>query len=281
MKNLWESRSKTGMARWDADLAVLRHDLERLQAWTSAVVDLGEACEVFTVHEAPLIGYRRERDGPLRLFLENLYRTRGFVDLFYFASSGFAPVEGSHFRCSARLSYFDRDGNPAEAEAEDLADLLRAVAPERGRIRHAFPLESHGPRIGIQNPRDSTHFPPSGRVRVSFEINTDIWFPWVNAVDVENLRSRRAARRKAIQEKHPDTRIGIIALRYRNPLAQLHTPRLNKFLSGVHHLTTQLGGRWERNLDPNFTRSDYLLMTDADGIQLDAPVPKGFLEEEP
>ena len=70
-------------------------------------------------------------------------------------------------------------------------------------------------------------------------------------------------------------------MRYRNPLAQMHTPRLNKFLSGVHHLTTQMGGHWERNLDPNFTRSDYLLLTDADGIHLDAPVPKGFLEEEP
>ena len=94
MKNLWESRTTTGLARWDADLTALRHDAERLQAWTSAVVDLGEACEVFTVHEAPLVGYQRERDGSLRPFIENLYRTRGFVDLFYFASSGFGPVEG-------------------------------------------------------------------------------------------------------------------------------------------------------------------------------------------
>jgi len=96
-------------------------------------------------------------------------------------------------------------------------------------------------------------------VWVEFVLQTDIWFPWL-------------FRAQEILERCPGDVKQIPACR--NPLAQHHTPRLNRFLAVARSETMRIGGTWELNKD----FSSGLFMLDENGIRLNAELPDNFLE---
>jgi hypothetical protein len=204
--------------------------------------------------------------------LERCYRETGILDLFYFADSCFERIDGAIFRCSAKLNYFDRDGQLTEVDVEDLFGILGLIHPKLAAERqviHNFPLEIHGIPIHYRNQEERyVRWKQERTANISFSFQTDIWFPWVNGPPDE-------PRPRISREK------GLVAYLFRNLLAREHTPRLNRFLSGVKLLTEKAGGRWELDDDHNLTVPGFGTMIHENGIDIDAPLPPRHIDLTP
>jgi hypothetical protein len=255
--NLW-SVTKNPFATWRANLMGARHDSQALLSWLLAVVEASEENGIFTVLNAPRIAYRRDRDGSLVAFLKRQFDETGKVDLFYFALRWFQRVNGELFQSCTRLNYFEGDGNIAMAEVVgDLSVFLKQLRPDYTTgsnlcCRPGLPMKIWGP----EGPYDHPQFQG---VHVQFILHTDIWLPWIH--HASEIR------------EHANVSQRMVPI-CRNPLAQHHTPRLNRFLAAVRDETVRVGGTWQ--LDRDF--SSELFMLDDNGIPLDAELPANYVE---
>lgn len=255
MDNLWITHGDQ-LVEWTAELSPAADDPTRLLEWLRRVLAAGQQNQVYEVLEAPLAGYRSDRDGALISVLKRRFDNEGILDLGHFASSGVRAVDGAFLRATARMAYADERGEVVENPVENLGAQLRALRPgdvakATGLMVDCPPLDVVGPLIDLARPEQSLWRGRPGTVRVRFTLRTDIWFPWV---------------------------IGFLAPivdatpRYDNrPLAGRHTPRLNAFLAEVRAATLDLGGRWELDPEIRFTRPD---MISEAGVHLDTPEPR-------
>ncbi|MEX3788803.1 hypothetical protein [Paraburkholderia sp. BR14374] len=251
MKNLWVTQDEP-IATWVADLSSVRSDAASLQKWLLDTLAFGETCDVYSVQEAPLLRYRRERDGPLVEYLSGKVLEEGVVDLFQFAASRFRQIEGSQFRTVALIAYFDMLGRLTSSYVADLGALLKTLRPAdvpvaAGLTASCPALAIHGPRISFAYPEQSIWDLKADQVKIRFQIHSDVWFPWVrgfldDSFDLERWRDNRA-------------------------LAQFHTGRLNRFLSFVCESTCRIGGSWD--LDHDASKKSLNFMLEPKGILLD------------
>jgi hypothetical protein len=288
MENLWISAEKSPLATWRANLTVIKSKPEKLFQWLISVLEMGEMFQVLRVEEARDLDYLRSRDGLFPAFVEKVFHEKGILDLFRFVGQHSILDPKPFFRYSGHVCYFDAHGNLAERDIEDLYELLLELRPEVAKsVRYLGWAPGpciwiEGPRIDLKNPSNSA-VPGTGYLFIDVQLYSDIWFPWVDGPYARGgveWPERSARRREEFRRQNPaipSAGIGFVGMS-RNFLAQHHTPRLNQFLSGVHHLTKELGGNWER-LGIDYTRPDYLRMTDEDGIFLDAPIPPNFVDE--
>jgi hypothetical protein len=253
MGNMWVS-GKNPIAVWVADLSQPSVDVSLLLQWMTCCLEAGEKCEVLKVLEAPLLNYRKNRDGALMTVIENHYLTTGQLDLFWFTDSGVRELNGGRYRGAAKMAYYDTEGQVRESDVDDLGQLLRDLGtPEEPDgflfMKRYPPLDPLGVRINYRHPKQSEGVFRWGHPRVTFSIYSDIWLPWVNGMLSGNYDVN----------KRFDNR----------ELARVHTPRLNAFLGTVRDKTIELGGSWL--LDEDDTLSNVKYMVCADGIGVDAP----------
>jgi hypothetical protein len=252
--NHWVCRD-IPLASWVADLSSLRHDDRALADWLRAVVDAGERFAVYTVHDAPLIEFRRPDHGPLGSYLELRRKSEGLIDLFHFASSGARAVDGRRFEVTGRMAYFE-EGRVTENDVSDLGRLLARLRPADVQVAGSLmsycpPVLADGPLIDLEDRGRSFWTGKPGCIEVRFEICSDIWLPWVKGfLDEEFGRG----------------------IWYDNrPLTERHSPRLNNFLLAVAEATNGAGAPFE--LDAERTLSTHAYLVSAKGIQLDAQPP--------
>lgn len=263
MRNLWASY-KDPIAIWTADISPIRNDLARVTQFLRQALEAGEENAVYTVQEAPLANYQRERDGPLAEFLEARFRATEELDLFHFASSRMLRLENGEFRVSARIAYYDLAGHLVEGEIEDFGLLLQSLRPadvgvSAGLMSHSQPVDIRGSRVDFRDSTRSTGTIRPNRLWLDFRIASDIWLPWVDGI---------------LEERYDPDRP------YDNrPLAERHTPRLNRFLATVREATLAVGGTWTLDIDE--VRRDRLRIIHDEGIRLDVLPPNGFMEYTP
>ena len=257
-KNAWTSGDEP-LATWVAELSPARSDPSQLAGWLDTVLRAGEAQQVYSVREAPLVGFPdANHEAAFPAFLERRGRETAVVDLFQFASSGMRTVNHARFRTVARMAYFDAKGAVVEAEVDDVGALLARLRPETvetapGLVKRAPPIWASGPKIDFRDPSQSVWDLKPERVRVRFSILSEIWLPFV---------------RGFLEPEFADD------LRYDNrPLAQQHTPRFNAFLDSARTATGALGGAW--SLDPEGGNPGIAYMVSAAGINLGAAPPRG------
>jgi hypothetical protein len=261
-RNTWNV-AKDVLVGWCADVSALQQAPDVLMRWLASVIELGELCEVFTVLEAPLVSYRRDRpdakslvveqvyqreqDGPIIPILESHYRQRDILDVLHFANQGVMPIDGIRYRYrnQARLAYFNADGGIEVEMVEDIGKLMNELGHSE-LFRRSSPLEARGTLIDFRHPENSLRWVGmSDQVCVRFQLFTDIWFPWVSGV-----------MDPAYQRDHM----------FRNPLAQYHTPRSNQFIRGVRESTERIGGT-------SSVETDVMGFASPDGIDLNTLIP--------
>ena len=254
MDNLWITYGEQ-LVEWTADLSPAADEPARLLGWIRHVLAAGEQNQVYEVREAPLAGFRSDRDGALTGCLDRRYAADGVVDLGHFASSGMRVVNGAVLRAVGRLAYAGDRGDVVEGEVDDLGALLRSLRPgdvatAGGLMVDCPPIDLTGPLLDVARPERSIWRGRPGVVSVRFTIRTDIWFPWVIGFLAPPVDMTR---------RHDN-----------RPLASRHTPRLNAFLASVRAATLDLGGRWE--LDPEI-RFGLPGMISEQGVHLDVAAP--------
>jgi hypothetical protein len=255
MENLWVTKDEP-FAMWVADLSAIRHEALSLLAWLLEVAKWGEEFEIYNVQEAPLAGYRRDRDGQLGNYLEHQFASTRRLDLFQFARSGMQDFRGCRFRTIARMAYFDQHGQVTESEVDDLGTLLRKQRPSdveasAGLMSRCPPLEITGPKIAFEQPQESIWMLKENEVLVRFCIFSDIWLPWVGGFLADGFDPFKLC----------DNRM----------LAQLNTSRLNRFLATVRDTTRKCGGSWY--LDQESIHGNLRFMLDDTGVFLDVAQP--------
>jgi hypothetical protein len=229
---------------------------ERLLTWLRTIIASGEEQEVYTVLEAPSIGYERKLHHDLAAFLERHANESGELDLFDFAKLNRNRVGDKRYRAAARLAHYDQSGQILEEPVDDVGKTLVDADPtlDRTMALSIPPIVIWGPTVNFRSPTRSRWNMQSDQVEVDFRLQTDIWLPWVDAIP-------QKTREHSFDTDYWDNR----------PLAQRHSPRLNKFLEVVREATEGIGGRWR--LDRVTTRPDLGHQVDEKGIKVDMPRP--------
>ncbi|ADG73329.1 hypothetical protein Cfla_0412 [Cellulomonas flavigena DSM 20109] len=224
MDNLWVT-SGDDLVTWVADLTAVRDDAPALLGWLRTILAAGEREAVYEVLEAPLAGFRVERDGPFAEHLGRRFDRDGVVDLGHFATSGTRVVDGRRLRVTATLAYVE-GGVVVDRPVENLGALLRRLHPTlldegAGHMVDCPPIDVRGTEVDVRGTGGRSR----RRTEVRFALRSDLWYPYV----VGLLAPTSDA------ERRHDNR----------PLALRHTPRLNAFLGAARSATLALGGRWE------------------------------------
>ena len=123
-------------------------------------------------------------------------------------------------------------------------------------MRRVCPVVLNAPKMIVR--------PPPGKqaylrpVRVSIQLETDIWFPRVlGFLD---------------REEESDPRRGPDDMYDNSALAARHTPRLNRFIASVREAALDLGAQWElEEFDEPGLHIHYIPMCHETGIALDLP----------
>jgi len=223
MDNLWVT-SGDDLVTWVADLTAARDDAPALLGWLRTLLAAGEREAVYEVLEAPLAGFRVERDGPLADHLARRFDRDGVLDLGHFSTSGTRVVDGHRLRVAATVAYVE-SGVVVDRPVENLGALLRRLHPAlrdegAGHMVDCPPIDVRGTEVDVHG----TDGRPRRRTEVRFSLRSDLWYPYVVGLlaptfDVERRHDNRA-------------------------LALRHTPRLNAFLGAVRGATLALDGRW-------------------------------------
>lgn len=256
MRNYWRT-DDDALVEWVADLSVALHRPANLLTWLQTVIEVGEEQQVYTVHDAPLLSYIRERDGAVAdVVAAHLTRT-GQLDLFYFTESGMQVLDGRRYTAAAHLAYYDEAGRLTTADVDDLGMLLRRLSPRildeaPWMATRVAPLSVQGPLINTRHPQDSIMVWKGTTIQVRFRLRSDIWLPWVKGLTDETHDLHKRFDNRA--------------------LAHAHTPRLNRFFEVVRTATETLGGRWYLDEDRDSLRVDRFLV-DNTGIRLDTDLP--------
>src|SRR3979409_114244 len=126
MKNLW-IQTDNAFATWRADLTAVQRRPEAVLGLVQAVLAAGAAHRMYEVVEAPLIGYRRERDGALGAVLARLF--------------------GEHDVRETLLALYDREDRVVEKAVSDLGAELKAMEPVEDVIPDGFMM--HYPAVRV------------------------------------------------------------------------------------------------------------------------------------
>lgn len=243
-KNLWVTH-KPAFVTWWADLTPLMGQPELLLEWVDEVLAAGERERVYTVTEAPAIGYERGRDGGLSALLGRRFEETGAVDVFDFAT-GFMPFGERRFRVQAEVAHFDREGEVVRAPVDDLGELLARLRPHDLETGYTFIRPTQPVAIWGATWRPGTRL---RALRVQVELASDLWFPWVLGF---------------LEHDQP---LETWEWCDNTLLAAEHTPRLNRFLVSLRAVTEGCGGSWALDPDESSRALDFQLHRD--GIRLD------------
>ncbi|MEQ1564735.1 MAG: hypothetical protein ABMA64_03770 [Myxococcota bacterium] len=233
MKNLW-IQLEPPFVTWTAHLDAARGAPERLLAVVEQVLAAGAEHQVFDVVEARAIGFVPPAPdvAALRARLREAYDRDRVVDLFGFTDAAMKPRATPHASAvRAKVAWFAPD-TPTEAWTEDLGAVLRALEPVPGSIPNGMTTPYPPVRItGWRYPTDAAGVVTTGARRVRFHValHSDIWFPWV------------------FGSAHPEC--DHLRMFDNRPLAELHTPRLGRFLGAAAAAVRAAGGTWEVDLD--------------------------------
>ncbi|MCA9676268.1 MAG: hypothetical protein H6709_08985 [Kofleriaceae bacterium] len=237
MKNHWIQTDQP-IATWLMDLRRLVDAPDDLLALVLRVLELGNEYQVYRCSSSDaedVATYTRRRwreDHVLELFRRRAGDTS-----------------------SARMSWFDRDGNVVDGHVDDLARLRRQLEPTAESMPRGFrtlgepPVRFFGLRIEYEG---APSVPARRDAEVAVYLHSDIWFPFVHG----------AEHPWADYKRWFDNR----------ELALQHTPRLNRFLGELRALVTLAGGAWK--VDDSECHPRYRQWIGPDGIQLDGPVPE-------
>lgn len=235
--NRWRIE-KNAILDWTGQPPLRADSPRELLEWTLSIIELGESTQVAR--------FRRE-DGTywtraeLTEYLERGLAERSVVDAFGFSSR--------YDRIGSKIAYHDEDG-VREGLIDDMGALLERFHGEDGypgHIRRLPPLMLGGHAISFEpDAHMSAHKLPSSSV--SLKLMSDIWFPWVPWFGLRE------------GERFHDNRA----------LAERHTPRLNRFISGLRQSVLDRGGRWDIFVE---SESWYGAQLGPDGIDLSAPPP--------
>jgi hypothetical protein len=162
---------------------------------------------------------------------------------------------------SARLCYFDVQGNRVEAEVSFPGELLRELRPDLKKRRGHYTYEDHNPiklwgyGARVRKREEFSEMTDAEYEEVKFQpvylgisTHTDIWFPKVWGYQEDVDRILRDDEGNSIFNEEGD-----LALRkpewedmsgwFNNrELAQCHTPRFNNFIQRVRQITLNYGG---------------------------------------
>ncbi len=277
--NYWTVQEKYEISRWYASFpqGQMSDPWEALP-FLQKVLKAAEREEVYRVKYAPWrsgdlglkldLEYRAYPDGPS--YGEYIEQVLNETDkLIFFNQLSASPGLLPEYRiiAPARLSYYDLDGELIDKEVEDVGELLRQVRPleydlpDDWRELTEEQLFYAKKRINSYKPQGSAIFfygnLSTGKssddigAHLSIELYTDIWFPEVGGY---------------LEDQ--DTPYGHRIFYDNRELALRHTPRLNRFLTGVRDLTLEFGGTWSVDRDPE-SNDRYDLMHDENGINLD------------
>lgn len=230
MKNLW-IQTEYAFATWVADLTPIRKRPATCIEVIRSALAAGAKHRVFEVVEAPLVGYRRGRDGALADVITRMYEREQVLDLFGFTGLALAPSLPMSSTVESTVCYYDRSDIQVEQPVTDLGALLAALEPVPGSIAKGF--MTHMPAVRITGRRytdvregvivDNRPYRPP--IAFYIGIHSDIWFPYVMGA------------------AHPNR--DITRMFENLELALCHTPRLNAFLAEIADATRAAGGSFE------------------------------------
>jgi hypothetical protein len=263
MKNLW-IHTENAFVTWIADFTAIADRPVAILDFVRAVLASGSRHRIFDVVEAPLIDYRRDRDGLLGDVLLRLLEREHVLDLFGFTGSAMMPGRPRSSTVETALSYYDRSDQLIECAVTDLGAVLESLEPVPGCIAKGF--MTHYPALRIRGRRYAdVHqgVPVDLRadplpVAVLIAIHSDIWFPWVfgSAHPLHDYRRMFDNRE----------------------LANRHTPRLNAFLGEVAAAARRVGGSF--GIWPDGTGAQAIDCVDDESVLLDWTPPNGIMPPE-
>jgi len=263
MKNLW-IQTENAFATWVADFSAVTTQPAAILAFVQATLASGTRHRIFEVVEAPVIGYRRERDGALSDVLGRLLEQDRSLDVFGFTGSAMMPGPPTSSVVETTLSCYDPADQRVERVVADLGAVLASLEPVPGSIpngsmTHYPAVRVTGLRYTVVDGRIPVDNRPNPRpVAVYFGIHSDIWFPWVFGAahplrDLQRMFDNRE-------------------------LAHCHTPRLNAFLRDVAAAARQAGGSF--SVCPDETAGPALEWVDDASVLLDWEPPDGIMPPE-
>ena len=227
MKNLW-IQTENAFVTWIADFTAISAQPTRIVEFVRTLLASGSAHRIFDVAEAPIINYRRDRDGSLGDVVGRLLDHGKILDLFGFTGAAMLPGHPQSSTVETTLCHYDRGDQLVERVVTDQGALLASLEPAPGSIPNG--CKTHYPAVRITGRRyadvregvsvDQRARPL--RVAAYIGIHSDIWFPWVYG------------------SAHPEA--DHIRMFDNRELASCHTPRLNAFLGEVAQAARGIGG---------------------------------------
>jgi hypothetical protein len=157
-----------------------------------------------------------------------------------------------------RICYYDIHGEIVERHQDKLGETLRQLYDGNDNRNFKEFANANENIICIYDPwlvhgMGRSDYEPSFRIKLP----SDIWFPQVSG-DLE---------RKSWARRNPHFRDIIYKKGFDNrELANLHTPRLNRFLAAIVEKVVEMGGEWTINED---TFDEYYKMMTSTGIRID------------
>jgi hypothetical protein len=263
MKNLW-IQTENALATWIADFTAIATQPVAIFEFVRVALAAGVQHRIFDVADAPVIGYRRDRDGALGDILGHQLLQDQVLDLFGFTGSAMMPGPLTSSIAETTLCYYDRNDHLVERVVTDLGAVLESLEPSPGDIGYGFMKHYPAVRItgeryqGVRNgcPVDSRAHPHP--VAALIGIHSDIWFPWVYGSAHPRCDHRRMF----------DNR----------ELASCHTPRLNAFLGEVAAAARRVGGSF--GVWPDETGMRAADWVDHNGVLLDRMPTDGIMPPE-
>jgi len=137
MKNLW-IQTEDAFATWIADFTAIAARPMAILEFIQAALVAGVKHRVFEVAEAPLIGYRRDRDGALGDVVGRQLERDRVLDLFGFTGAAMMPGRPRSSTVETTLCYYDHADRVVERVVTDLGAVLESLEPVPNSIWTGF-----------------------------------------------------------------------------------------------------------------------------------------------
>jgi hypothetical protein len=252
MKNRWVSY-KDPVGSWTITLPSIegKQNFHKLLEYMTEFLALGEEEKVFTVKHSRMgsIG------APNLPYLEQVKWSadeRGILPFFTYIN-GAGERNGYTAATPGQLAYYNKDGAIVVEDVSNLGSLLKTLNDWKDENRWSEEIHFYAnpfPPVSIFGYEVSNE--PYNKPIVSIWLQTDIWFP--KLVDFLKFPVLPHGQSPNIVEN--------------KELANIHTPRLNRFLASIHKLSLKYGATWRLDKPEYlYLYQDLLLET---GIKLDS-----------
>lgn len=236
-RNHWAAYRNT-LLQWRACVPIHFDEPGALVEWTKAIAILARDLGIAEFRPDQAAGWWSIDD--VNAHLERRLAEESVVDAFGFSAG--------HLRTRSTVAFHAEHGI-VERPVDDVGALLRELrAPvseeHEGIFRSRAPLAIGGHAIDFRPDATQMAARTLPETSVAFELDTDLWLPWV--------RGQLDGERDELYDNRE--------------LAARHTPRLNRFLDEVRRMSLDRGGRWQFMNFPN--TAELNAMADADGIRL-------------